>query len=284
MQISKTARKDNRLSKIKNAAEQYLKNSRYIILPETLNKSELNNTIRSRLKTTKQFAVHYLNIISSDEYDNILSEINSFAEFQNLENPDDRIEIERKVEAILDKHAKFIGCITEKEYLSVKEGNNKSYFVPKTMDFAITKLNSKDKRIVCDYNAYNVNLSTMIEFLTNYCYNKEILINACLDKIKTEDDTMNFFMRSSGITDKEAIIDNLNDSLSGKPDTQFRRYFNMHVKERNIDVNNAYNEFNEFIENNRDKMSRKRIDLSATKPEPVQEIKTNSLDTIEHEI
>ena len=245
MQISKNT------DKIKNVAEKYLENSRYIILPEVISKSEMSDTIKNRLQTKEQFAVHYVNIVSSDEYNNILAEINSFAESQDLENPDDRVEVERKVENIIDSHAKFVGCISEKDYETSEKENSEICNIPSKVDFAITKLNDVDKNIVCDYKASNINIDKLVNFISNYCYNKEILINACLDSIKNNEKAMTDYVKLSGITNQDAILSNLNDSLSRKGDSSFIKFFDKNVKARNIVVDNAYNEFTEFIHENR---------------------------------
>lgn len=138
MQISKNA------NNIKNVAEKYLENSRYIILPDVLSKAEIDKTFKNRLQTQEPLAVHYINIVTKEEYNNILTELNKYAYVQDFEHPDDRVEVERKVENIIDSHAKFVGCISEKMYEPIKDNNKK--VIPQKVDFAITKLNDMDKK------------------------------------------------------------------------------------------------------------------------------------------
>lgn len=62
---------------------------------------------------------------------------------------------------------------------------------------------------------------------------------------------MNDYMKISGITKASLVLSNLNDNLSQKGDMSFIDYFDKNVKERNIDVDNAYNEFTEFVHEDR---------------------------------
>lgn len=239
MQISKNA------NNIKNVAEKYLENSRYIILPDVLSKAEIDKTIKNRLQTQEPLAVHYINIVTKEEYNNILTELNKCAYIQDFEHPDDRVEVERKVENIIDSHAKFVGCISEKMYEPIKDNNKK--VIPQKVDFAITKLNDMDKKIVCTCERNNISIEKMVNLISNYCYNKEILINKCLSSIMQDEQAINDYMKISGITKASLVLSNLNDNLSQKGDMSFIDYFDKNVKERNIDVDNAYNEFAEFV-------------------------------------
>lgn len=243
MQISKNA------NNIKNVAEKYLENSRYIILPDVLSKAEIDKTIKNRLQTQEPLAVHYINIVTKEEYNNILTELNKYAYVQDFEHPDDRVEVERKVENIIDSHAKFVGCISEKMYEPIKDNNKK--VIPQKVDFAITKLNDMDKKIVCTCERNNISIGKMVNLISNYCYNKEILINKCLNSIMQDEQTMTDYMKISGITKASLVLSNLNDNLSQKGDMSFIDYFDKNVKERNIDVDNAYNEFTEFVHEDR---------------------------------
>lgn len=243
MQISKNA------NNIKNVAEKYLENSRYIILPDVLSKAEIDKTIKNRLQTQEPLAIHYINIVTKEEYNNILTELNKYAYVQDFEHPDDRVEVERKVENIIDSHAKFVGCISEKMYEPIKDNNKK--VIPQKVDFAITKLNDMDKKIVCTCERNNISIEKMVNLISNYCYNKEILINKCLNSIMQDEQAMNDYMKISGITKANLVLSNLNDNLSQKGDISFIDYFDKNVKERNIDVDNAYNEFTEFVHKDR---------------------------------
>lgn len=243
MQISKNA------NNIKNVAEKYLENSRYIILPDVLSKAEIDKTFKNRLQTQEPLAVHYINIVTKEEYNNILTELNKYAYVQDFEHPDDRVEVERKVENIIDSHAKFVGCISEKMYEPIKDNNKK--VIPQKVDFAITKLNDMDKKIVCTCERNNISIEKMVNLISNYCYNKEILINKCLNSIMQDEQAMNDYMKISGITKASLVLSNLNDNLSQKGDMSFIDYFDKNVKERNIDVDNAYNEFTEFVHEDR---------------------------------
>ncbi len=243
MQISKNA------NNIKNVAEKYLENSRYIILPDVLSKAEIDKTIKNRLQTQEPLAIHYINIVTKEEYNNILTELNKYAYVQDFEHPDDRVEVERKVENIIDSHAKFVGCISEKMYEPIKDNNKK--VIPQKVDFAITKLNDMDKKIVCTCERNNISIEKMVNLISNYCYNKEILINKCLNSIMQDEQAMNDYMKISGITKASLVLSNLNDNLSQKGDISFIDYFDKNVKERNIDVDNAYNEFTEFVHKDR---------------------------------
>lgn len=243
MQISKNA------NNIKNVAEKYLENSRYIILPDVLSKAEIDKTIKNRLQTQEPLAIHYINIVTKEEYNNILTELNKYAYVQDFEHPDDRVEVERKVENIIDSHAKFVGCISEKMYEPIKDNNKK--VIPQKVDFAITKLNDMDKKIVCTCERNNISIEKMVNLILNYCYNKEILINKCLNSIMQDEQAMNDYMKISGITKASLVLSNLNDNLSQKGDISFIDYFDKNVKERNIDVDNAYNEFTEFVHEDR---------------------------------
>lgn len=243
MQISKNA------NNIKNVAEKYLENSRYIILPDVLSKAEIDKTIKNRLQTQEPLAIHYINIVTKEEYNNILTELNKYAYVQDFEHPDDRVEVERKVENIIDSHAKFVGCISEKMYEPIKDNNKK--VIPQKVDFAITKLNDMDKKIVCTCERNNISIEKMVNLISNYCYNKEILINKCLNSIMQDEQAMNDYMNISGITKASLVLSNLNDNLSQKGDISFIDYFDKNVKERNIDVDNAYNEFTEFVHKDR---------------------------------
>ena len=243
MQISKNA------NNIKNVAEKYLENSRYIILPDVLSKAEIDKTIKNRLQTQEPLAIHYINIVTKEEYNNILTELNKYAYVQDFEHPDDRVEVERKVENIIDSHAKFVGCISEKMYEPIKDNNKK--VIPQKVDFAITKLNDMDKKIVCTCERKNIIIEKMVNLISNYCYNKEILINKCLNSIMQDEQAMNDYMKISGITKASLVLSNLNDNLSQKGDISFIDYFDKNVKERNIDVDNAYNEFTEFVHKDR---------------------------------
>lgn len=243
MQISKNA------NNIKNVAEKYLENSCYIILPDVLSKAEIDKTIKNRLQTQEPLAIHYINIVTKEEYNNILTELNKYAYVQDFEHPDDRVEVERKVENIIDSHAKFVGCISEKMYEPIKDNNKK--VIPQKVDFAITKLNDMDKKIVCTCERNNISIEKMVNLISNYCYNKEILINKCLNSIMQDEQAMNDYMKISGITKASLVLSNLNDNLSQKGDISFIDYFDKNVKERNIDVDNAYNEFTEFVHKDR---------------------------------
>lgn len=243
MQISKNA------NNIKNVAEKYLENSRYIILPDVLSKAEIDKTIKNRLQTQEPLAIHYINIVTKEEYNNILTELNKYAYVQDFEHPDDRVEVERKVENIIDSHAKFVGCISEKMYEPIKDNNKK--VIPQKVDFAITKLNDMDKKIVCTCERNNISIEKMVNLISTYCYNKEILINKCLNSIMQDEQAMNDYMKISGITKASLVLSNLNDNLSQKGDISFIDYFDKNVKERNIDVDNAYNEFTEFVHKDR---------------------------------
>lgn len=243
MQISKNA------NNIKNVAEKYLENSRYIILPDVLSKAEIDKTIKNRLQTQEPLAIHYINIVTKEEYNNILTELNKYAYVQDFEHPDDRVEVERKVENIIDSHAKFVGCISEKMYEPIKDNNKK--VIPQKVDFAITKLNDMDKKIVCTCERNNISIEKMVNLISNYCYNKEILINKCLNSIMQDEQAMNDYMKISGITKASLVLSNLNDNLSQKGDISFIDYFDKNVKEHNIDVDNAFNEFTEFVHKDR---------------------------------